>query len=52
VPASQAYLDRELCGVRPDGTTSFDTIQAASEPGNAAALVLALARKEAATHEF
>src|SRR3954447_2338508 len=30
VPASQAYLDGELCGVRPDGTTSFDMIQAAS----------------------
>src|SRR5437764_12502852 len=41
-PASQAYLDGELCGVRPDGTTSFDMIQAASEPGNAAALVFFL----------
>jgi DNA ligase D-like protein (predicted ligase) len=40
--ASQAYLDGELCGVRPDGTTSFDMIQAASEPGNAAALVFFL----------
>jgi bifunctional non-homologous end joining protein LigD len=39
LPASRAYLDGELCGVRPDGTTSFDMIQAASEPGNAAALV-------------
>ena len=38
-PAWQAYLDGELCGVRPNGTTSFDMIQAASEPGNAAALV-------------
>jgi DNA ligase D-like protein (predicted ligase) len=42
LPASQAYLDGELCGVRPDGTTSFDMIQAASEPGNAAALVFFL----------
>jgi bifunctional non-homologous end joining protein LigD len=42
VPASQAYLDGELCGVRPDGTTSFDMIQAASVPGNAAALVFFL----------
>src|SRR5438045_3947068 len=42
VPVSQAYLDGELCGVRPDGTTSFDMIQAASEPGNAAALVFFL----------
>ena len=23
LPARQAYLDGELCGVRPDGTTSF-----------------------------
>src|SRR5947207_4727891 len=23
LPAQQAYLDAELCGVRPDGTTSF-----------------------------
>src|SRR2546421_13042343 len=30
LPVSQAYLDGELCGVRPDGTTSFDMIQAAS----------------------
>src|SRR3954451_12546447 len=44
VPASQAYLDGELCGVRPDGTTSFDMIQAASEPGNAGALVFFAAR--------
>ena len=36
---SQAYLDGDLCGVRPDGTTSFDIIQNASEPGNQAALV-------------
>ena len=42
LPASQAYLDGELCGVRPDGTTSFDMIQAASEPGKAAALVFFL----------
>jgi ATP-dependent DNA ligase len=34
-----AYLDGELCGVRPDGTTSFGMIQAASESGNADALV-------------
>jgi ATP-dependent DNA ligase len=39
LPASQAG---ELCGVRPDGAASFDMIQAASEPGNAAALVLFL----------
>ena len=27
LPARQAYLDGELCGVRPDGTTSFSLIQ-------------------------
>jgi hypothetical protein len=27
LPAGQAYLDGELCGVRPDGTTSFSLIQ-------------------------
>jgi len=34
LPVSQACLDGELCGLRPDGTTSFDIIQNASEPGN------------------
>jgi bifunctional non-homologous end joining protein LigD len=42
LPASTAYLDGELCGVRPDGTTSFSMIQAASDRGNAAALVFFL----------
>jgi bifunctional non-homologous end joining protein LigD len=42
LPASQAYVDGELCGVRPDGTTSFSIIQAASDTGNAAALVFFL----------
>src|SRR5437868_6088992 len=42
LPASQAYLDGELCGLRPNGTTSFDIIQNASEPGNQAALVFFL----------
>ena len=37
--AAQAYLDGELCGVRPDGTTSFSMIQAASDAGNVDALV-------------
>src|ERR1700731_4841779 len=40
--ADQAYLDGELCGVRPDGITSFSMIQAASDNGNAAALVFFL----------
>jgi ATP-dependent DNA ligase len=37
--ARQAYLDGELCGVFPDGITSFNMIQAASDAGNAAGLV-------------
>jgi DNA ligase D-like protein (predicted ligase) len=40
--ARQAYLDGELCGVRPDGITSFSMIQLASDSGNAAALVFFL----------
>jgi ATP dependent DNA ligase domain len=39
LPARQAYLDGELCGVRPDGTTSFSLIQNASDTGNGEALV-------------
>jgi DNA ligase D-like protein (predicted ligase) len=42
LPAGQAYLDGELCGVRPDGKTSFSVIQAASDSGNADALVFFL----------
>jgi bifunctional non-homologous end joining protein LigD len=42
LPVEDAYLDGELCGVRPDGTTSFGMIQAASESGNADALVFFL----------
>ena len=42
LPVRQSYFDGELCGVRPDGTTSFDIIQNASEPGNQAALVFFL----------
>src|SRR6202011_3176410 len=37
--AQQAYLDGELCGVGPDGVTSFSMIQLASDSGDAAALV-------------
>jgi bifunctional non-homologous end joining protein LigD len=40
--ARQAYLDGELCGVGPDGITSFSIIQLASDSGNAAALVFFL----------
>ena len=42
LPARQAYLDGELCGVRPDGTTSFSLIQNASDTGNSRALVFFL----------
>jgi DNA ligase D-like protein (predicted ligase) len=42
LPATQAYLDGELCGVGPDGITSFSMIQLASDSGNAAALVFFL----------
>jgi ATP-dependent DNA ligase len=42
LPARQAYLDGELCGVRPDGTTSFSLIQNASDTGNSGALVFFL----------
>jgi ATP-dependent DNA ligase len=38
----QAYLDGELCGVRPDGTSSFSLIQAASDSGNADTLIVFL----------
>jgi bifunctional non-homologous end joining protein LigD len=40
--AKQAYLDGELCGVRPDGTTSFSAIQNASDTGKSDALVFFL----------
>ena len=42
LPARQTYLDGELCGVRPDGTTSFSLIQNASDTGNSEALVFFL----------
>jgi len=34
LPARQAYLDGELCGIRPDGRTSFSLIQNASDTGS------------------
>jgi ATP-dependent DNA ligase len=40
--ARQAYLDGELCGVGPDGITSFSIVQLASDSVNAAALVFFL----------
>src|SRR5438552_6134648 len=42
LPAREAYLDGELCGVRPDGTTSFSLIQNASDTGDSGALVFFL----------
>ena len=40
--ARQAYLDGELCGVGPNGITSFSIVQLASDSDNAAALVFFL----------
>jgi bifunctional non-homologous end joining protein LigD len=40
--ARQAYLDGELCGVGPDGITSFSMIQLASDADNAAGFVFFL----------
>jgi hypothetical protein len=31
--AKSAYIDGELCALRPDGTTSFAELQAATEKG-------------------
>ena len=42
LPARQVYLDGELCGIWPDGTTSFSLIQNASDSGNSDALVFVL----------
>jgi ATP-dependent DNA ligase len=42
LPAREAYLDGELCGIRPDGTTSFSLVQNASDTGNGDALVFFL----------
>ena len=39
LPATQAYLDGELCSLFPDGVASLGMIQAASDAGNAAGLV-------------
>jgi ATP-dependent DNA ligase len=42
LPAREAYLDGELCGIRPDGSTSFSLIQNASDTGNGGTLVFFL----------
>jgi bifunctional non-homologous end joining protein LigD len=40
--ARQAYLDGELCGIGPDGIPSFSRLQAASDAGSSAGLILYL----------
>ena len=42
LPLRQAYLDGELCGVRPDGTTSFSIMRNVSDTGNTDALIFFL----------
>lgn len=39
IDAQSAYLDGELCAVRPDGTTSFAKMQAASDEDRTGELV-------------
>lgn len=39
LPARQAYLDGELCGVQPDGLTSFALIQNAADRQGGSGLV-------------
>ena len=34
LPARNAYLDGELCGVLPDGRTAFNLIQNATDTGH------------------
>ena len=36
LPVKTAYIDGELCGVRPDGVTSFEIMQQAADSGGAA----------------
>jgi DNA ligase D-like protein (predicted ligase) len=40
--AKQAYIDGELCGIRPDGAISFSVIQTATDAGKSDALVFFL----------
>jgi ATP-dependent DNA ligase len=40
LPARNAYLDGELCGVRPDGTTAFNLIQNATDTGEGSLVFL------------
>jgi len=52
LPARQAYLDGELCGIRHDGTTSFSLIQNASDTGNSGAFVFFLFRPSQSSGSF
>src|SRR5207237_6924407 len=36
LPAQNAYLDGELCGILPDGRTAFNLIQNSTDPGEGA----------------
>lgn len=42
LPVKTAYLDGELCAVRPDGTTSFAEMQAATDSGRSGELIFFL----------
>jgi DNA ligase D-like protein (predicted ligase) len=39
LPARSAYIDGELCAIRPDGTTSFSDLQAATDHKESAGLL-------------
>ena len=41
LPVKTAYIDGELCGVRPDGVTSFEMMQRASDGGSGALIYYA-----------
>jgi DNA ligase D-like protein (predicted ligase) len=41
LPVKTAYLDGELCGVRPDGVTSFELMQQATDSGTGALVYFA-----------
>jgi hypothetical protein len=43
LPVTTAYIDEELCGVRPDGATSFELMQQATDRGTGALVYFAAA---------
>lgn len=47
LPAQGAYLDGELCGVLPDGRTTFHLIQNATDTGDASLVFLASVTRSA-----